>query len=162
MQAPGAPSLPDPRCQLSPLRLRRLPLTSPCRPGTERTGRRPTQNPAFLTTSSARCVSQRQNPEWFRFWISTGDSLLPHKRPLCVCVLSRFSHVQLFVTPMDCSPPGSPVPGILQARTLDWVAIPSSRGSSDPGIKPMSPALICKWTLPLLLLLLLLSRFSRV
>ena len=24
--------------------------------------------------------------------------------------------------PMDCSPPGSPVPGILQARTLEWVA----------------------------------------
>ena len=28
--------------------------------------------------------------------------------------------------PIDCSPPGSPVPGILQARTLDWVAISSS------------------------------------
>ena len=25
--------------------------------------------------------------------------------------------------PRDCSPPGSPVPGILQARTLEWVAI---------------------------------------
>ena len=25
--------------------------------------------------------------------------------------------------PMDCSPPGSSVPGILQARTLEWVAI---------------------------------------
>ena len=25
--------------------------------------------------------------------------------------------------PIDCSPPGSPVPGILQARTLEWVAI---------------------------------------
>ena len=24
---------------------------------------------------------------------------------------------------MDCSPPGSPIPGILQARTLEWVAI---------------------------------------
>ena len=32
--------------------------------------------------------------------------------------------------PMDCSPPGSSVHGILQARTLQWVAIPSSRGSS--------------------------------
>ena len=27
--------------------------------------------------------------------------------------------------PIDGSPPGSPVPGILQARTLEWVAIPS-------------------------------------
>ena len=25
--------------------------------------------------------------------------------------------------PIDCSPPGSPVPGILQARTLEWIAI---------------------------------------
>ena len=28
--------------------------------------------------------------------------------------------------PIDSSPPGSPVPGILQARTLEWVAISSS------------------------------------
>ena len=35
--------------------------------------------------------------------------------------------------PMDCSPPGSLVHGILQARTLEWVAIPSCRGSYWPG-----------------------------
>ena len=34
--------------------------------------------------------------------------------------------------PMDCSPPGSSVHGILQARILEWVAMPSSRGSSRP------------------------------
>ena len=34
--------------------------------------------------------------------------------------------------PMDCSPPGSFVHGILQARILEWVAIPFSRGSSYP------------------------------
>ena len=34
--------------------------------------------------------------------------------------------------PMDCSPPGSSVHGILQARILKWVAMPSSRGSSQP------------------------------
>ena len=33
---------------------------------------------------------------------------------------------------MDCSPPGSSVHGILQARTLQWVAISFSRGSSQP------------------------------
>ena len=32
--------------------------------------------------------------------------------------------------PMDCSLPNSSVHGILQARILEWVAIPSSRGSS--------------------------------
>ena len=34
---------------------------------------------------------------------------------------------------MDCGPPGSSVHGILQARVLEWVAIPFSRGSSQPG-----------------------------
>ena len=34
--------------------------------------------------------------------------------------------------PMDCSPPGSSVHGILQARILEWVVISSSRGSSQP------------------------------
>ena len=34
--------------------------------------------------------------------------------------------------PMDCSPPGSSVHGISQARILEWIAMPSSRGSSQP------------------------------
>ena len=34
--------------------------------------------------------------------------------------------------PMDCSPPHSSVHGILQARILEWVAMPSSRGPSQP------------------------------
>ena len=48
-----------------------------------------------------------------------------------VCVLAA----QLCPTlcnPMDCSPPGSPVHGILQARIMEWVAISFSRGSSRP------------------------------
>ena len=47
-----------------------------------------------------------------------------------VCAQS-LSHVQLFSI-MDCSPPGSPVHGILQARILEWVAISFSGGSSPP------------------------------
>ena len=43
---------------------------------------------------------------------------------------------------MDCSPPGSSVHGMLEwARMLEWVAIPFSRGSSDPEIKPRPPTL---------------------
>ena len=41
--------------------------------------------------------------------------------------------------PMDCSPPGSSVHGILQARILKWVAMPSFRDLPDPGIEPISP-----------------------
>ena len=40
--------------------------------------------------------------------------------------------------PMDCSPPGSSVHGILQARMLEWVAISFSRGSSRPGNQTQS------------------------
>ena len=42
---------------------------------------------------------------------------------------------------MKCSPPGSSVLGILQARTLGWVAISSSGGLPNPGMEPSSPAL---------------------
>ena len=42
---------------------------------------------------------------------------------------------------MDCSPPGSSVSGILQARIPEWVAIPPPGDLPDPGIKPMSSAL---------------------
>ena len=40
------------------------------------------------------------------------------------------SPVHLFVTPMDCSLPGSSVTGVLQARRLEWVITVSFRGSS--------------------------------
>ena len=42
---------------------------------------------------------------------------------------------------MDCSPPGSSVHGILQAKILEWVAIPSPGDLPNPGIDPRSPAL---------------------
>ena len=43
---------------------------------------------------------------------------------------------------MDCSPPGSSVHGILQARILEWVAVASSRGSS---LEELSPAPLPNW-----------------
>ena len=48
-----------------------------------------------------------------------------------VCVLSLQSYPTL-CDPKDCSPPGSSVCRILQARILEWVAMSSSRGSSRP------------------------------
>ena len=41
--------------------------------------------------------------------------------------------------PMDCSPPGSSVHGISQARILQWVAISFSRDLPDSGIEPATP-----------------------
>jgi len=54
--------------------------------------------------------------------------------------------------PMDYGPPGSSVRGILQARILEWVTMPSSRGSSRPrdltqvshiaGVLPSEPPIV--------------------
>ena len=50
---------------------------------------------------------------------------------VCVCiVVQSLNHVQFFCNPMYYSPLGSSVPGISQARILEWVAISFSRGSS--------------------------------
>ena len=51
---------------------------------------------------------------------------------VCDVKSQLLSRVQLFVTSVDCSPPGSSVHGILQARRLQWVAIPFSKESSQP------------------------------
>ena len=40
---------------------------------------------------------------------------------------------------MDCSPPGSSVHGISQARILEWVAVPFSRDLLDTGMETVSP-----------------------
>ena len=60
-----------------------------------------------------------------------ADSLPSEPRGKPLCVLAAQACPTL-CDPMDCGPPGSSVPGILQARILEWVAIASSRGSSCP------------------------------
>ena len=57
-----------------------------------------------------------------------------HEKILCITCM-RAKSPQLCSTlcdPMDCRPPGSSVRKILQARILEWVAMPSSWGSSPP------------------------------
>ena len=89
-----------------------------------------------------------------------------------MCVRAVASVVSDSCDPTDYSPSGSPVHGILQARILEWVAMPSSRGSSPPRDRTLvllSPALAgglfttsaTREGLPHVLLLRL-SRFSRV
>ena len=58
--------------------------------------------------------------------IFTPTVLIPDVKVLVAQLCS------ILCNPMGCSPPGSSVHGILQARILEWVAIPSSRGSSQP------------------------------
>ena len=66
---------------------------------------------------------------------SVKDSVLNE----CVCA-------QLCPTlcdPTNCGPPGSSVHGILQARILEWVAVPSSRGSSRPRDRTQVSCISC-------------------
>ena len=67
---------------------------------------------------------------------------------VCVCALSHFSHVWLCDS-KDCSLPHSSVHGILQTRILEWVAVPSSRGSSRPGVGTCVSFVSCigRWVL---------------
>ena len=71
--------------------------------------------------------------------------------PFYICVFFHAQSLQLCPTlcnPMDCSPPSSSVHRILQARILEWVAMPSSR-SSWPGyrIHVCLYLLYCGWIL---------------
>ena len=56
-------------------------------------------------------------------------------------VIQSLSHIRLLCDPMDCSPPGSSVHGIFQARILEWVPFHSRGDLSDTAIKLASPAL---------------------
>ena len=64
---------------------------------------------------------------------------------VCLCMWAK--SIQLCPTlcdPIDGSPAGPSVHGTLQARILEWVAVPSSKDIPDPGIEPeslMSPTL---------------------
>ena len=70
------------------------------------------------------------------------------KQPLecvCVCVCARarararsIAQCLTLFDPRDYSPPGSSVHGILQARIVEWVVVPSSRDLHDPGIELVS------------------------
>ena len=52
---------------------------------------------------------------------------------------------QALCNPMNCSPPGSSVHRILQARRLEWGAIPFSRGSSQPRNQTLISLCVLHW-----------------
>ena len=76
----------------------------------------------------------------FLFETKLGPGTL-HCRAYCCVSHSVMSW--LFCDPINCSPPGSSVHGVSQARVLEWAAISSTRGSSPPR-DPSNPGLhIC-------------------
>ena len=58
----------------------------------------------------------------FKVTLYTSIKMCANVLQLCVTLCNT----------MDCNPPGSSVHGVFQARILEWVAMPSSRGSSPP------------------------------
>ena len=92
----------------------------------------------LLTPASSK-FSKEQSPSWImmrEFRLGEHGTGHSHTSP-CVCAKS-LELCPTLCDPMDCSPPGSSVHGLLQTRILEWVAMPSSRVLSDPGIKPRS------------------------
>ena len=87
---------------------------------------------------------------YFRF-LSLEMNLIPPNKPHSAAAAAAKS-LQLCPTlcdPIDSSPPGSPVPGILQARTLEWVAISFSNARKwKVKVKSLShaPLLATPWT----------------
>ena len=61
--------------------------------------------------------------------------------PKDVCARSLSQSYLTLCDPLGCTPPGFSVHGILQARILEWVAMPFSGDIPNPGIEPRSPAL---------------------
>ena len=57
------------------------------------------------------------------------------------CLCSVVQSCLTLCSPMNCSPLGSSVHGILQARILEWVVVPPPGDLLNPGVTPTSPAL---------------------
>ena len=74
------------------------------------------------------------------FWCFRKSPTNEQRRNLARACYRSLSRVWLGCDHKDCSPPGSSVHGILQARILEWVAVSFSRGSSWPTDKPVPPA----------------------
>ena len=71
--------------------------------------------------TSQETEQQEMNPETWT-GISGWGTKVPHAAAAAAAAKSLHSCLTLF-DPIDGSPPGSAIPGILQARTLEWVAI---------------------------------------
>ena len=89
-------------------------------------------------SSTSSCINSKRFSDWIPTQNQTINNGLKHrlitkKSPFYVCMWAQV--LQLCPTlcdPVSCSPPGSSVGGISQARILEWVAIFFSRGSSWP------------------------------
>ena len=87
-------------------------------------------------------------------WILRASLRLTRPQATCVCVdrsaaaaAKSLQSCPTLCDPIDCSPPGSPAPGILQARTLEWVAI-SFPNAWKWKVKVKSLSCVCLFSSP--------------
>ena len=101
----------------------------------------PTRSSEMAGFALRLAVWYKRVRENFRHGVSSSRMELPFAKKGnlgCVFIRSLALHAKslhlcpALCDPMDCNPPGSSVHEILQARILEWVAMPSSRGSSWP------------------------------
>ena len=91
-------------------------------------------------------LKMREYPMLSPILPSTYSAVFPVSGPFHAAAKSPQSCPTL-CGPIDGSPPGSPVPGILQARTLEWVAISSSNAWKwKVKVKSLSRVLATPWT----------------
>ena len=106
-------------------------------------------SPSTLSQGKSHVHAKAQ---WESSRLSTSQEERSHRGTNLLALwsyASSFQKVKVLVTlscpalcdPMDCIPPGSSVHGILQARILEWVAIPYLRGSSR--LRASHPSLLC-------------------
>ena len=72
------------------------------------------------------CQQIWKTQQWPQYWKRSVFIPIPKKRNakerLMLCYAKLLQSCPTLCNPIDSSPPGSPLPGILQARTLEWVA----------------------------------------
>ena len=87
--------------------------------------------PCGLTKASTTPIGSQSWPQKHR-WANLHRAQKASMIRACMQHVCSGTLVVSLCDPMDCSPPGPCVLGILQARILECVAMPSSRGSSQP------------------------------
>ena len=103
----------------------------------------------FQEFSKPWIISSNINKRVFKIYIWI---LIFYGQLFCLLYYVYAKLLQLFLTlcdPIDCSAPNPSVHGILQARILEWIAMPFSRGSSQPRGKTCISYVSCigKWVL---------------
>ena len=100
----------------------------------------------FLFPNSYPCPSPPHSCVFA--WGETAWKKIPVSKIAAVAAAKSLQSCPTLCDPIEGSPPGSPVPGILQARTLEWVATSFSNAWKwKVKVKSLSRVQLCRWVL---------------